>query len=302
MSAETETGMNIYHTVAGLRTEIKACRQLGQSIAFVPTMGNLHEGHLQLVRLAKEKCDIVVVSIFVNPLQFGLNEDWEKYPRTFRDDAQKLEDEGCDFLFHPDENEIYPNGMADQTRVIVPTMTDILCGASRPGHFEGVTTVVSKLLHIVQPDTAIFGVKDYQQLAVIRRMVEDLCIPVEIVGAPIARDTDGLALSSRNSYISDDERLKVKVLYETLCWCRERLEAGERSFSELEAAGVEKLEKQGFRSDYVSIRNAKTLQLAARDDSHVTILGAMFTEGARLIDNVSLVLGERSDNAVPKAG
>ena len=301
MDMKAEASMNIYHTVAGLRTELKACCELGQSVGFVPTMGNLHEGHLQLVRLAKAQCDIVVVSIFVNPLQFGLNEDWEKYPRTFQDDARKLESEGCNFLFHPDENEIYPNGMADQTRVVVPTMTDILCGASRPGHFEGVTTVVSKLLHIVQPDTAIFGIKDYQQLAVIRRMVEDLCIPVDIIGAPIARDIDGLALSSRNGYLSDEERPRVKILYETLCWCRDEIEAGERGFGALEDAAIEKLEKEGFRSDYVSIRNAKTLQSAARDDCHVTILGAMFTDGARLIDNVSLVLGEQ-DTVLPEVG
>ncbi len=291
--------MNIYHTVSGLRTEIRARRQFGESIGFVPTMGNLHEGHLQLVRLAKEQCDVVVVSIFVNPLQFGLNEDWEKYPRTFQDDAKQLEAEGCDFLFHPDENEIYPNGMADQTRVVVPTMTDILCGASRPGHFEGVTTVVSKLLHIVQPDTAIFGIKDYQQLAVIRRMVEDLCIPVDIIGAPIARDVDGLALSSRNGYLGKDERPKVKVLYETLCWCRDQIEAGERDFSNLEIVAAQTLEKSGFRTDYVSIRNAKTLELAAQDDKQITLLGAMFTKGARLIDNISLTLGDSQEQSSP---
>ncbi len=284
--------MNIYHTVSGLRADIRARRQNGESIGFVPTMGNLHEGHLQLVRQAKAQCDVVVVSIFVNPLQFGLNEDWEKYPRTFQDDAKKLETEGCDFLFHPDENEIYPNGMADQTRVVVPTMTDILCGASRPGHFEGVTTVVSKLLHIVQPDTAIFGIKDYQQLAVIRRMVEDLCIPVDIIGAPIARDFDGLALSSRNGYLGEDERPRVKVLYEVLCWCRDQIENGERDFTTLEIQADKTLENSGFRTDYVSIRNSKTLEPAAHDDNQLTILGAMFTKGARLIDNISLTLGE----------
>ena len=289
--------MNIYHTVSGLRTEIRARRQGGETIGFVPTMGNLHEGHLQLVRLAKEQCDVVVVSIFVNPLQFGLNEDWEKYPRTFQNDAKKLEAEGCDFLFHPDENEIYPNGMADQTRVVVPTMTDILCGASRPGHFEGVTTVVSKLLHIVQPDTAIFGIKDYQQLAVIRRMVEDLCIPVAIVGAAIARDVDGLALSSRNGFLGEDERPKVKVLYEMLCWCRDQIEGGERDFTALETQAAKTLEKSGFRTDYVSIRNSKTLEPAAHDDSQLTILAAMFTKGARLIDNISMTLGEADASA-----
>lgn len=283
--------MKLFHTVSGMREALGAERLGGRTVAFVPTMGNLHEGHLQLVRLARQHCDVVVVSIFVNPLQFGLSEDWEKYPRTFENDASRLEQEKCDYLFHPDENEIYPNGMADQTRVVVPTMTDILCGASRPGHFEGVTTVVSKLLHIVQPDTAIFGIKDYQQLAVIRRMVEDLCIPVEIVGAPIARDHDGLALSSRNSYLTEDERSKVKLLYETLCWCKDRIVAGERDFFNLEDSASEMIQKGGFRTDYVSIRNAKSLEPAAHDDKEITILGAMYASGARLIDNVSLNLG-----------
>ncbi|RLA44289.1 MAG: pantoate--beta-alanine ligase [Gammaproteobacteria bacterium] len=283
--------MKIYHTISGMREVLGAERKAGKTVGFVPTMGNLHEGHLQLIRLARENCDVVVASIFVNPLQFGLNEDWEKYPRTFEDDVRKLAGEGCDCLFYPDENEIYPNGMADQTRVVVPTMTDILCGASRPGHFEGVTTVVSKLLHIVQPDKAIFGIKDFQQLAVIRRMVEDLCIPVDIVGAPIARDHDGLALSSRNSFLLDDERSQVKILYETLCWCREQIADGGRDFALLEELATEKLEKGGFRVDYVSIRNSKSLERAAHDDKEVTILGAMYASGARLIDNVSLDLG-----------
>lgn len=282
--------MKIFHTIAGLREVLNEARQQGKTVGFVPTMGNLHEGHLQLVRQAGETCEVVVASIFVNPLQFGLNEDWEKYPRTFDDDARKLEGAGCDYLFYPDENEIYPNGMADQTRVVVPTMTDILCGASRPGHFEGVTTVVSKLLNIVQPDTAIFGIKDFQQLAVIRRMVEDLCIPVDIVGAPIARDHDGLALSSRNSYLTEAERPRVKSLYETLCWCRDQIANGARGFAELESVASEKLERGGFRVDYVSIRNAKSLEPAAHDDTEVVILGAMYTSGARLIDNVSLSL------------
>ncbi len=282
--------MKIFHTVAGLRDVLGGERQQSRTIGFVPTMGNLHEGHLQLIRRAGEICDVVVASIFVNPLQFGLNEDWEKYPRTFDEDVRKLEGAGCHFLFYPDEKEIYPNGMADQTRVVVPTMTDILCGASRPGHFEGVTTVVSKLLNIVQPDTAIFGIKDFQQLAVIRRMVEDLCIPVTIIGAPIARDYDGLALSSRNGYLTEAERPRVKLLYETLNWCRDEIAGGSRDFAGLEQHAGARLERGGFRVDYVSIRNAKSLEPAAHDDTEVVILGAMYTSGARLIDNVSLSL------------
>lgn len=292
MAAERDGIMQIYHRVAPLRQALAEARAQGRTIAFVPTMGNLHEGHMQLVRLAHQRCDLVIVSIFVNPLQFGLNEDWEKYPRTMEADIAKLEAERCDFLFHPSETEIYPNGMADQTRVVVPTMTDILCGASRPGHFEGVTTVVSKLFNIVQPDQAVFGVKDYQQLAIIRRMVEDLCIPVEIVGAPIARDSDGLALSSRNSFITPAERPRAIRLYQVLCWCRDEIaDNGRRDFTALEDEAVRRIQDAGFRPDYVSIRNARTLELAAHDDDEITVLGALYTEGARLIDNVTLTLG-----------
>ena len=183
---------------------LAAERQQGRRIGLVPTMGNLHQGHLALVETAKRRCDIVVTSIFVNPLQFGLNEDWDQYPRTFDADSQKLRGVACDYLFFPDDREMYPNGMSEQARVIVPGMTDLLCGASRPGHFEGVTTVVSKLFNIVQPDEAVFGLKDFQQIAVIRRMVEDLCMPVTIVPGDIVREKDGLAMSSRNHFITSE--------------------------------------------------------------------------------------------------
>lgn len=292
MTTEVTGAMQIYNRVDTLRRALAEERAQGRTLALVPTMGNLHEGHMQLVRLARQHCDRVAVSIFVNPLQFGLNEDWERYPRTLEADIARLEAESCDYLFHPSEKEIYPNGMADQTRVVVPTMTDILCGASRPGHFEGVTTVVAKLFNIVQPDRAVFGIKDYQQLAVIRRMVEDLCIPVAIVPAPIAREDDGLAMSSRNSYISAEERPRVTVLYQALCWCRDQI-VGEarRDFATLEQEAVQRLEGAGFRSDYVSICNARTLDPAAHDDGEMVVLGAMYTGGARLIDNVTLTLG-----------
>ncbi len=284
--------MQIYNRIATLRQALAEERAQGRTLALVPTMGNLHEGHMQLVRLARQHCDRVAVSIFVNPLQFGLNEDWERYPRTLEADIARLEAEACDYLFHPSEKEIYPNGMADQTRVVVPTMTDILCGASRPGHFEGVTTVVAKLFNIVQPDQAVFGIKDYQQLAVIRRMVEDLCMPVAIVPAPIARDEDGLAMSSRNSYISAAERPRVTVLYQALCWCRDQiLVDGRRDFAALEQEAARRIEGAGFRPDYVSICNARTLDPAAHDDAEMVVLGAMYTMGARLIDNVTLTLG-----------
>ncbi|KKL17368.1 hypothetical protein LCGC14_2486270, partial [marine sediment metagenome] len=190
--------MQIFHTIQGLRDSLMTARQQGKRIGFVPTLGNLHEAHTELIKRAQQTNDVVVCSIFVNRLQFGLNEDWDKYPRTFEADCAKLREVGCDYLFHPDDSEMYPNGLDTQTRVICSTMTDMLCGASRPGHFEGVTTVVSKLFNIVQPDESVFGIKDYQQLAVIRRMSEDLCIPVDIIAAPIHREPDGLAMSSRN--------------------------------------------------------------------------------------------------------
>ena len=281
--------MKVFHTVSGLRDDLVKDRIQGLRIGFVPTMGNLHEGHLALLKQAKRTNDIVVCSIFVNALQFSLNEDWDKYPRTYQGDCEKLRDAGCDYLFHPDDTEMYPNGLDTQSRVICPTMTDLLCGASRPGHFEGVTTVVSKLFNIVQPDEAIFGIKDYQQLAVIRRMVEDLCLPIQISSAPIHREADGLAMSSRNRYITDDERPLVTVLKDSLDWIAEQIKDGNREFSVLEDVAAARVAEAGFKVDYITCSNSKTLDPAAYDDDNITILGAMFTKAARLIDNVSLL-------------
>ncbi len=280
--------MKIFHTVNGLRDDLNKLRRKGLRIGFVPTMGNLHDGHLALLRQAQDTNDVVVCSIFVNALQFGLNEDWDKYPRTYETDCQKLRKAGCDYLFHPEDLEMYPNGLDTQSRVICPTMTDVLCGASRPGHFEGVTTVVSKLFNIVQPDQAIFGIKDYQQLAVIRRMVEDLCMPVEIISAPIHREPDGLAMSSRNRYINDEERSKVVVLKHSLDWISAQIKSGNRNFTGLEQEAVKRVEKAGFKVDYITCSNSKTLDLAAEDDVEITVLGAIFTQSARLIDNVTV--------------
>lgn len=280
--------MQVFHKISELRDSLSGHRIQGQTIGFVPTMGNLHDGHLALIKQAKQSNDIVVCSIFVNALQFGLNEDWDKYPRTYDSDCEKLLSIGCDYLFFPDDKEMYPNGLDTQSRVICPTMTNVLCGASRPGHFEGVTTVVSKLFNIVQPDEAIFGIKDYQQLAVIRRMAEDLCMPVKITSAPIHRETDGLAMSSRNSYITQEERPKVTVLKQVLEHIASQIEAGNQDFSTLESEAKAVLGNQGFKVDYVTISNSKTLQPATIDDTAITVLGAMFTESARLIDNISL--------------
>ena len=283
--------MQVFHHISSLREALAAERRAGKRIGFVPTMGNLHNAHLELVKIAQKSCDVVVTSIFVNPLQFGLNEDWDKYPRTLAVDSAKLEAVGCNYLFCPDEKEIYPNGMAEQTRVIVPTMTDVLCGASRPGHFEGVTTVVTKLFNIVQPDEAVFGIKDFQQLAVIRRMVEDLCIPVKITAGEIFREADGLAMSSRNGFITADERPKVAVHNRSLNAIKQAITDGRRDFTVLVTEARTQIEAAGFRVDYISICNSRTLEMAAHDDREITILGAMYTQGARLIDNVSVVLG-----------
>ncbi|BFM19347.1 pantoate--beta-alanine ligase [Gilvimarinus japonicus] len=282
--------MQVFHHIRSLREALAEARRAGKRIGFVPTMGNLHDAHLALVKQAQQTCDCVVVSIFVNRLQFGLNEDWDRYPRTLAVDSAKLEGINCDFLFCPDETEIYPNGMDEQTRVIVPAMTDVLCGASRPGHFEGVTTVVTKLFNIVQPDEAVFGIKDYQQLAVIRRMVEDLCIPVQISAGEIYREPDGLALSSRNGFIAEAERPRVSQLYRTLSWVSEQIKAGQRDFIALAEAGKIQITEAGFKVDYLEICSSRTLKPAAHDDTEITVLGAMYTESARLIDNLSLEL------------
>lgn len=282
--------MQTFHHIQSLREVLGAARKAGKTIGFVPTMGNLHNAHLALVKQAQNLCDIVVVSIFVNRLQFGLNEDWDRYPRTLAEDSAKLASIKCDYLFCPDEIEMYPNGMDSQAKVIVPSMADVLCGKSRPGHFEGVTTVVTKLFNIVQPDIAVFGLKDYQQLAIIRRMVADLCMPVTIVPGDIVRDDDGLAMSSRNGFISADERPKANQLYQSLCWVAEQISAGERDFVALEEQAKSQIVAAGFKPDYISIAHSGSLLPAAIDDAELTILGAMYTQAARLIDNVSLTL------------
>jgi pantoate--beta-alanine ligase len=282
--------MKIFHTIKGFRSELSKGRHKGCRIGFVPTMGNLHDGHIALLEQSMRCNDITICSIFVNALQFSLNEDWDKYPRTYDTDCEKLRQAGCDYLFHPDDLEMYPNGLDTQSRVICPAMTDVLCGASRPGHFEGVTTVVSKLFNIIQPDEAIFGIKDYQQLAVIRRMVEDLCMPIEISAAPIHREPDGLAMSSRNRYITEDERPRVTVLKESLDWMASQIMKGNKEFAKLESEAGKRIKSEGFTVDYVTCSHSKTLDLAANDDKEITVLGAIFTQSARLIDNVSVRL------------
>jgi pantoate--beta-alanine ligase len=282
--------MQCIETIPELRRLIASWRRSGERIAFVPTMGNLHDGHLSLVERARGLGERVVVSIFVNPLQFGEGEDLAAYPRTPEEDAARLHQAGVDLLFRPREAEVYPHGRAGQTFVEVPGISDILCGASRPGHFRGVATVVAKLFNLVQPDVACFGEKDYQQLTVLRRMVADLNMPVELVGVPTMREADGLAMSSRNGYLTAEERQLAPALYRTLQQLAARIGDGERDWPRLEREAGEALSQAGLRPDYVSIRRAGDLAEPAAEDRALVVLAAAFLGRARLIDNLLINL------------
>lgn len=281
--------MNTVKSVAELRAAIDQARALGQRIAFVPTMGNLHEGHMALIVRAAQEAEFVVASVFVNPLQFGPNEDLASYPRTLEADQAKLAEHGCHLLFAPGVEDMYPDGQADQTLINVPVVSEGLCGASRPGHFTGVATVVCKLLNLVRPDVALFGQKDYQQLAVIRRLVRDLNMPVEVIGVPTVRAADGLALSSRNGYLSPDERAIAPALYRTLQAVASALREGRRDYAALRETALEHLQAAGLRPDYVEIRSAD-LCPATPDSRHLAILAAAFLGRTRLIDNLQVDL------------
>lgn len=278
--------MNIVKTVADLRAAVARARGEGKRIGFVPTMGNLHAGHIALIKKAGQRADFVVASIFVNPLQFGPNEDLASYPRTLAADQEKLVNAGCHLLFAPSVEEMYPHGQADQTLVRVPGVSEGLCGASRPGHFDGVSTVVTKLFNMVQPDLAVFGQKDFQQLAVIRTMVRDLNMPVQIISEPIVRADDGLALSSRNGYLTTEERTIAPQLYRTLCELRDAIAGGERDYSALVERGLNRLRQAGLRPDYLELRNAVDLQPADQHSREVAILVAAFLGRTRLLDNI----------------
>ena len=275
------------NAVDDLRAQIDTWRR-GGNVAFVPTMGNLHAGHLSLVKEARKIADRVVASIFVNPLQFGAGEDFENYPRTFERDSEMLIDEGTDLLFAPPVEVMYPKPQADQTRVEVPGLSQLLCGACRPGHFVGVATVVCKLFNMVQPDIAVFGNKDYQQLMVIRRMVEDLAMPVTIVGVETMREADGLAMSSRNGYLGAQERALAPMLYRTLSDLAARLGDGEDDFYGLEKQAAAALDGAGFRTDYIAIRRASDLLDPAAGETELVILAAAYLGKARLIDNIEV--------------
>ena len=277
--------MKIVERVAQVREQTRAWRAAGEGIAFVPTMGNLHEGHLTLVREARTLASRVVASIFVNPLQFGPTEDLSAYPRTPGRDQDRLAEAGCDLLFAPSVDAMYPHGEALQTRVEVPGVSDLLCGASRPGHFIGVATVVCKLFNMVGPDLALFGEKDFQQVLVIRRMAADLAMPVEIVAVPIVREPDGLAMSSRNGYLSAAERGQAPALYQALTAAAQGLQQGQPP-SAVETAAGAALTAAGLRTDYVSVRRAGDLALPDPADRDLVVLAAAYLGRARLIDNL----------------
>lgn len=280
--------MQTVTTIAELRQAVAAARRAGKKIGFVPTMGNLHQGHLNLLKSASERTDFVVSSIFVNPLQFNVKDDLERYPRTLTEDQQSLTEYGCDLLFAPSESEVYPDGRDSQTFVEVPGVSEMYCGASRPGHFRGVTTIVNKLFNLVQPDLAVFGKKDFQQLHIIRRMVADLSMPVELVGVDTAREGSGLALSSRNGYLTAEEKRKAPALYEQLRVIQAALVDGTTDYDGLIAQANAALTRAGFRPDYIHIVRRSDLQPASLGDTQLVILAAAFLGHARLIDNLEV--------------
>ncbi len=280
--------MKTEHTIQGVRDALRQARRDGKRIGFVPTMGNLHAGHISLIHAARARCDIVVASVFVNPTQFGANEDFGSYPRTLEEDARLLTEAACDLLFAPAAQEMYANGRNQTTSVHVAELGKELCGAHRPGHFDGVSTVVSKLFNIVQPDMAFFGEKDFQQLAIVRRMTRELDFPIEIVGVPTARAEDGLALSSRNGYLSPEERQQAPMLYRTLCQLRDAITYGQREYAMLADAARLHLQKSGFEPDYVEIRRRSDLLLPEPGDRELVILLAARLGKTRLIDNLNV--------------
>lgn len=284
--------MLIIETLPLLRQHIRRLRHEGKRVALVPTMGNLHDGHMTLVEEAKTRADVVVVSIFVNPMQFDRAEDLARYPRTLQEDCEKLNKRKVDFVFAPSATEIYPQGLESQTFVDVPGLSTMLEGASRPGHFRGVSTIVSKLFNLIQPDIACFGEKDFQQLALIRKMVADLGYDIEIVGVPIIRAKDGLALSSRNGYLTAEQRKIAPGLYKVMSSIGEKLQAGERDQDEMIAIAAQELNEKGFRADDIQIRDADTLLELTENSKRAIILVAAWLGQARLIDNQSVTLAQ----------
>jgi pantoate--beta-alanine ligase len=282
--------MEMVQSKAELDEYLETWRHQREHVALVPTMGNLHAGHLSLVELAAEHAERVVVSVFVNPTQFGEGEDYEDYPRTLKRDTQRLRKIDADILFVPTVETVYPFGLENATMITVPGLTRNFCGASRPGHFDGVTTVVGRLFALVQPDVAVFGQKDYQQQLVIRHMTADLSLPIRIITAPTVRDPDGLAKSSRNQYLTDEERSIAPQLYVTLQAIGKELQTGKRDYGALERSAAETLDAAGFKTDYVAIRRAENLEIPDRDCDEIVVLAAAHLGDARLIDNVVVTI------------
>lgn len=282
--------MLVVNSKKDLRKKLAEWRQPDAQIALVATMGNLHAGHIALVKLAREYAERVVVSVFVNPTQFGEGEDFDDYPRTLERDKSRLEQTAADLIFAPDVDTIYPFGLTGATTISVPRLTEKFCGASRPGHFDGVTTVVARLFALVQPDVAVFGQKDYQQQLVIRHMAEDLNLPVSVITGETVRDDEGLALSSRNRYLNDAERAVAPTLFESLLSVANELQNGHRDFNVLEDGAKKKLIEAGFVVDYLSIRRAQNLEHPDSDCDELVVLAAAQLGAARLIDNVVVTI------------
>lgn len=279
--------MDVVTTKEKLR-EARAAFDSTAVIGLVPTMGNLHAGHMELIKQAQSKCTVVIATIFVNPLQFGPNEDFSSYPRVLEKDSDLLRGRGVHLLFAPSVDEMYPRGGTVDTNVSNPHLTTMLCGERRPGHFDGVATVVGKLFNLTQPDIAFFGEKDWQQLTLIRGMASDLDFPIDVVAVPTVRNTDGLALSSRNSYLDAEERKKAPLLYSTLVSVKERVLCGDTRYSQLEDDACTTLALSGFVPDYISVREGASLQKAAKESTDRRVFGAAFLGKARLIDNIAI--------------
>lgn len=278
--------MQTVNSIKELRAVIHAQRMAGKRIGFVPTMGNLHEGHITLVREGQQHADFMVSSVFVNPTQFVAGEDFDKYPRTLKDDRDKLAAVGCNLLFAPPVDEMYPGDQASWASVHVTQITERHCGAARPGHFDGVATVVTKLFNIVKPDVALFGKKDFQQLAVIRRMATALCFDIEIIGVDTVREANGLAMSSRNGYLTADEKERGAALYRNLCATRDAIQSGNTDFAALSTNANAQLADAGFQPEYFTVCRADTLEPAQAGDKSLVILAAARMGKARLIDNI----------------
>ncbi|NLS12779.1 pantoate--beta-alanine ligase [Vibrio sp. SM6] len=291
--------MQIFAEISALREQIKQYKREGRKVAFVPTMGNLHEGHLTLVRTARKHADVVVVSIFVNPMQFDRADDLNNYPRTLDDDVAKLSGESVELIFTPTPEIIYPQGVEKHTIVDVPSLSTMLEGASRPGHFRGVSTVVTKLFNIVQPDVACFGEKDFQQLAVIRKMVDDLAMDIEIIGVPTVREMDGLAMSSRNGLLTIDERQRAPVLARTMRWISSAIRGGRDDYDSVIEDANDQLRAAGLQPDEIFIRDARTLLPLTSESTQMVILMSAFLGKARLIDNQVVELATENKEDAP---